>query len=111
MFNAIHITLDFISKVLMLLVILQGLFVSVFSWLQKTETTTARLLYSSLITAVSLTLLNDLLHKFNVFTSYPKWLFLPTFYTMSFGPLLFFYVKAALYKSFRLQWKDIKHFM
>ncbi len=111
MLNAIPITLDFISKVLMLLVIMQGLFVSIISWLQKTETTTARFLYSSLITAVSLTLLNDLLHKFNVFTSHPKWLFLPTFYTMSFGPLLFFYVKAALYQSFRLQWKDIKHFM
>ena len=111
MFHSLPITLDFISKVLMLLVILQGLFVSIFSWLQKTETTTARFLYSSLITAVSLTLLNDLLHKFNVFTTNPKWLFLPIFYTMSFGPLLFFYVKAALYKSFRLQWKDIKHFM
>jgi hypothetical protein len=95
----------------MLLTVLQGFFVSVFSWLQKTETTTAKILFSSLITAFSLTLLNDLLLKFGVFHHHPKWLFLPIFFTYSFGPLLFFYVKASLYNAFRLHWKDIKHFM
>ncbi len=104
-------SLDFLIKAILLLVVLQGLFVSIFSWLQKTETPTARFLFSSLITAISLTLLNDLLQKFNVFIQYPRWLFLPIFYTMWFGPFLFFYVKAALYPTFRLQFKDIKHFL
>jgi hypothetical protein len=103
-------TLDFLTKTILLLAVLQGLFVSIFSWLQKTETKTARFLFSFLISAVSITLLNDLLQKFNVFQKNPQWLFLPIFYTMWFGPLLFFYVKAALYPSFRLHFKDIKHF-
>jgi hypothetical protein len=104
-------SLDFWTKLLTLLVILQCFFVSVISWLNRTETRTARFLYSSLITAVGLTLLNDFLLLMGIFQHHPKWFFLPIFYTFSFGPLLFFYVKAALYRSFKIHWKDIKHFI
>jgi hypothetical protein len=91
--------------------VLQGLGVSVVSWIQRKESAVAKLLFSTLITAMSLTLLYTLLGKIGVFQRQPSLLFFPIYFTYSFGPLLFFYVKASLYPDFELNWRDLKHFL
>lgn len=91
--------------------VLQGLGISVGTWIQRKESSLAKLIFSFLITTMSLTLLYTFLEKVNFFQKHPKFLFFPIYFTYSFGPLLFFYVKASLYKSFKLSWKDLKHFL
>lgn len=91
--------------------ILQGLGISVVSWLNPTETAIAKFLFSCLISVMSLTLLYFWVEKIEGFERYPKLLFFPIYYTYAFAPLLFFYVKASLYKDFKLDWRDLKHFL
>ncbi|MEM1123573.1 MAG: hypothetical protein AAGJ18_24250, partial [Bacteroidota bacterium] len=46
-----------------------------------------------------------------IFNNQPKYYFIPIWYTLSFGPLLFFFVKSRLFRPFHLQKKDFKHFI
>jgi len=36
---------------------------------------------------------------------------LPIYYTLSFPPLLFYYIKLSLYPAYRFRWTDAKHFV
>jgi hypothetical protein len=100
-----------ISIILTAGAVLQGLGISVVSWIQRKESALAKLLFSLLISAMSLTLLYVLLEKMGVFQKNPRVLFLPIYFTYSFAPLLFFYVKASLFADFKLHWRDLKHFL
>ncbi len=91
--------------------VLQGLGVSIITWVQRKESSLAKLVFSLLISAMSLTLLYSLLEMFGFFQRHPRFLFFPIYFTYSFGPLLFLYVKASLYKSFTWHWKELKHFL
>ena len=71
----------------------------------------ANYLFALLIFAMSLTLLNRLLAYTGVADRHPRWAFIPIYYTLSFGPLLFFYVKSRLFRSFELRMNDVKHFI
>ncbi len=90
---------------------LQGLAISVVSWIQRKESAVAKLLFSLLISAMSLTLLYSLVEKLGLFHKHPSLLFVPIYFSYSFGPLLFFYVKSSLYQEFKLNWRDLKHFL
>jgi pilus assembly protein TadC len=100
-----------ITNTLLLIAVLQGLAISTSAWLERTESRTAKLLFSALITSFSLTLLNSLLDRLDFFTNYPKLYFVPIYFTHAFGPLLFFYTKSSLYPQFRLHLRDLKHFL
>ncbi|MFZ4543818.1 MAG: hypothetical protein ACOYOA_07195 [Saprospiraceae bacterium] len=104
-------TLDIISTFFMAGAVVQGLIVSVVSWLSRKETSLAKLIFSLLISAMSLTLLYATAIKLNFFLKFPHLHFFPIYYTYAFGPLLFYYVKATLYKNFSLKWSDLKHFL
>lgn len=105
------IILDFISSFLMVGAVLQGLAVSIISWLSQKESSLAKFIFSILITAMSLTLLYATGIKLNFFAKFPQFYFFPIYFTHSFGPLLFYYVKATLYAKFSLKWTDLKHFL
>jgi hypothetical protein len=100
-----------ITIILFILAVGQGLTISVLAWLQPKESNTAKLLFSWLITAFSLTLFHELLLWIKLFDRYPIFYFFPIYFTLSFGPLLFFYVKSTLYPQFKLTKSDIKHFL
>lgn len=103
--------LNYITIGIMVIAVLQGLGVSIVSWMQRKESALAKLTFSLLISAMSLTLLYSLLERISFLKQHPKWLFFPIYYTYAFAPLLFFYVKASLFPKFKLDWRDIKHFL
>lgn len=103
--------LNYLAIGIMAIAVLQGLGVSVVSWMQRKESALAKLTFSLLISAMSLTLLYSLIEKIGIFNQNPKRLFFPIYYTYAFAPLLFFYVKASLFPKFKLDWRDIKHFL
>lgn len=43
--------------------------------------------------------------------AHPTAFFLPLWYTLSFGVLLFYAVKMRLYPRYRMRWTDLKHFI
>lgn len=67
--------------------------------------------YGALLIFMGLTLLHNVLLLSNVFVRHPQLQFLPIYFTLSFPPLLFYYVKLTLYPAYRLQRSDIKHFI
>lgn len=90
---------------------LQGLGISIVTWLQRKESSLAKLLFSCFISAMSLTLLYVLGERSNFLSQHPRLLFFPIYFTFTFGPLLFFYVKASLFHDFTLKLSDLKHFL
>lgn len=71
----------------------------------------ANLLLSVFLGVLSLSLLHNLIVNIGIFNNQPKYYFIPIWYTLSFGPLLFFFVKSRLFRPFHLQKKDFKHFI
>lgn len=69
------------------------------------------LLFSFFLGVLSLSLLHNLLVNIGIFNSNARWYFIPIWYTLSFGPLLFFFTKSRLFAPFQLQKKDFKHFI
>lgn len=69
------------------------------------------LLLSMFLGALALSLLHNLLISIGIFNQQPSYYFIPIWYTLSFGPLLFFFVKSRLFRPFHLQKKDFKHFI
>ena len=103
--------LDSIAILLMVGAVLQGLAVSVISWISRKESSLAKFIFSVLITAMSLTLLYETGIRLQFFANFPQFYFLPFYFSHSFGPLLFYYVKATLYENFALKRSDLKHFL
>lgn len=71
----------------------------------------ANLLLSVFLGMLALSLLHNLLVNIGIFNAEPRYYFIPIWYTLSFGPLLFFFVKSRLFRPFHLQKKDFKHFI
>lgn len=65
--------------------------------------------FSLLNFAFALTLIYHLFILTNFYEENPDWLFFPIYFTLSFGPLLFFSVKLWLYSTYSLKWTDLKH--
>lgn len=65
--------------------------------------------FSLLLFAFAFTLVHQLLILLDLYATRPELLFLPIYFTLSFGPLLFFAVKLWLYSNYRFEWSDLKH--
>lgn len=65
--------------------------------------------FSLLLFAFAFTLFHNLFILTDFYEEHPKWLFLPIYFTLSFGPLLFFAIKLWLYSTYHLKWSDLKH--
>ena len=71
----------------------------------------ANLLLAIFLGVLALSLLQNLTVNIGIFNKQPRYYFIPIWYTLSFGPFLFFFVKSRLFRPFHLQKKDIKHFI
>ncbi|NUO00142.1 MAG: hypothetical protein HUU01_05955, partial [Saprospiraceae bacterium] len=91
--------------------VLQSLSVGGLFFLKRSGERRANACYGLLLIAMGLTLLHNILLISNVFVHYPRLQFLPIYFTLSFPPLLFYYVKLTLYPAYRLKRSDIKHFI
>ena len=95
----------------MFLIFLLGGMVASFYFVRLIGKREANLLLSVFLGVLSLSLLHNLLVNIGIFHNQPYYYFIPIWYTLSFGPLLFFFVKSRLFRPFHLQKKDFKHFI
>lgn len=100
-----------IAGSLMAACVLLGLFLGILIALRQSGTPLTKRLFSFLLLAFSLTLLNNFLAYWGVFNRHPRYYFLPIYFSLSLGPLLFFYVKSQLYPAMQLRRNDSKHFI
>lgn len=85
--------------------------VGILFFLKRTGEKRANRFFGLLLLTIGLTLLHNILYFTRFYESYPRWYFLPIYFTLSFPPLLFYYVKFNLYPAYRLRPTDIKHFI
>ena len=88
-----------------------GLGVGALFFLKRSGEKRANLFFGLLCICFSLTLLHNVLTFLDFFTRYPRWNFLPIYFTLAFPPLLFYYVKLNLYPSYAFRLSDGKHFL
>jgi hypothetical protein len=67
--------------------------------------------FGLLLICFALTLLHNILILCDVYEHYPRWKFLPIYFTLFFPVLLFYYVKLDLYPAYQLKRSDLKHFI
>ncbi len=68
-------------------------------------------IFGILLGLMSLTLFNNLMAYWGISIRNPKLYFLPIYYSLSLGPLIFFLAKSKLYPQLRLHRSDLKHFI
>lgn len=95
----------------MFLVFLIGGFMASWYFFRRVGKRESNLLFSFFLGVLALSLLHNLLVNIGIFNNQPQFYFIPIWYTLSFGPLLFFFVKSRLFRPFHLQKKDFKHFI
>lgn len=91
--------------------VLQSIAVGGLFFLKRTGEKRANRLYGLLLIAIGLTLLHNILYFTRFYESYPRWYFLPIYFTLAFPVLLFYYVKFNLYPAYKFKTTDIKHFI
>ncbi|MGF1925989.1 MAG: helix-turn-helix domain-containing protein [Bacteroidia bacterium] len=68
-------------------------------------------LLSILIIAIALWLTDDFLRISGIYRQFPNLYFLPLFYSLGFGPLIYFYVKSMVNRTFRFKANHLFHFI
>lgn len=91
--------------------VVQSISVGSLFFLKRSGDRRANGFYGLLLIMMGLTLLHNILLISNIYERYPRLQFWPMYFTLSFPPLLFFYVKLTLYPAYRLKLSDIKHFI
>ncbi|MCB0663446.1 MAG: hypothetical protein KDC24_11950 [Saprospiraceae bacterium] len=65
--------------------------------------------FGALLFTFALTLVHNLILHQNLIKEHPGLWFLPVYFTLSLGPLFFFFVKLRLFPNYTLRWTDLKH--
>lgn len=96
-----------------LLVLFGGLLFSLaaiaLSLLRSTRHRMADLFFAGLHLCLALMLLHKIFIIQGFYIANPEWLYLPIYFTLSIGPLLFFSMKLWVYPAYRLRFSDLKH--
>ena len=100
-------TLSFL--VLFAVILLNGIVAVVFLF-RKNENKRADFYFAALLLTFALTSLHHILALQGVFSQQPEWLFLPVYFTLAFGMLLFYAVKLRLFPGYQFVGSDAKHF-
>lgn len=104
-------TLPFSWPVVLLLgSIAQGILLALLLLLRRKNILANRLL-GGLLLGFSLWLLDGFFVVGGVYDQDPNYYFLPIFYSFSFGPLLYFYVRSLVNADYRFDWKSLLHFL
>lgn len=100
---------DTITLYILLICIVQALVVGFYYLFRKGDNKIANVFLGTLLWTLSFTLGHQAFVILDVFERSPDWLFLPIYFTLSFGPLLFYSVKFRLYPTYRFEKSDLKH--
>lgn len=102
-------TLDTITCLLLTACILFAAFTGLLFFFRKKTDKKGDVFFTTFLFTFALLLLHHLLILLSVYQQHPQLLFLPVYFTLSFGPLLFFSVKLWLYPAYQFVWSDLKH--
>ncbi|MEM9885391.1 MAG: hypothetical protein AAF849_05815 [Bacteroidota bacterium] len=102
-------TLRYIVLIAMLAGVLLGLVASLHQLLRYSGTQKANTCIGLLLLIFSLSLFNVLLLRTSFFGQYEHLYQVPFWFTLSFGPLLFYYVKFSLFPTYEARLSDSKH--
>ncbi|MCB0644030.1 MAG: helix-turn-helix domain-containing protein [Phaeodactylibacter sp.] len=108
--GTLHIP-DLIVAGLIALGIFLGLTVGLLFLLRKRGNKKSNLCFGILSLVFAIALANTLLLHLGLFHLYPALQYIPLWYTLAFGPCLFYAVKFQLYPSYEMRWSDSKHFI
>ncbi|MEZ5055558.1 MAG: hypothetical protein R2879_00830 [Saprospiraceae bacterium] len=65
--------------------------------------------FSGLLFTFAFTLVHNLILHQRLISDHPRLWFLPVYFTLSLGPMFFFFVKLKLFPNYTLRWTDLKH--
>lgn len=91
-------------------VIAQSIFAAGLLFFSRDNRASNRLL-SMLILALALWLIDQFMRISGIYNTAPKFYFTPLFYSLAFGPLIWFYVRSLINSDFRLHLRDFLHFI
>ncbi len=110
MLDSDHSVFFYLLIVCLLLDVLQGFGIGGLFFFKRSGVKRANFCYAFLLLAFGSTLLHYMLLILQVYEARPRWSFIPLYFTLSFGPLLFYHVKFNLYPKYHWRYSDIKHF-
>lgn len=90
-------------------IVLNGAIAAIFIF-RKNENKRADLYFAGLLLAFALTSFHHILILQGVYAARPELLFLPVYFTLSLGMLLFYAVKLRLFPAYHFVSSDFKHF-
>lgn len=111
MFIEDHSLFFYILVSLMVIGVLQSLSIGSLFFFKGSGERRANAFYGLLLITIGLTLLHNVFIITDFYESYPRFNFLPIYYTLAFPTLLFYYVKLTLYPTYKFKLSDIKHFI
>jgi len=100
-----------LSNILFILIIFQLLFLSFFLFTQKKGQPAANSLLGFFFLSICLNLLDVFLLNTGIYFSHPNFAGFGACLPLIFGPLLYFYTRAIIYKNFAFNLKNLVHFL
>lgn len=97
------------SVVLLFALIAQAVFAAGLLWFAPLNRAPNRLL-ALLQLAIALWVLDGFFRVSQIYQQNPDWYFAPIFYSLGFGPLVYFYVRSLVNHDFRLRPRHLWHF-
>ncbi len=96
--------------ILSAVILLDGILALVFVF-RKNENKRADFFFASLLISYALTCLHHVFILEGWYGSHPQLLFLPIYFTLAFGVLIFYSIKLRLFSGYRFVGSDVKHFI
>jgi AraC-like DNA-binding protein len=100
-----------LPDILMLLLIVQLFFVSIYLFSKTTGKAVSNRLLACFFGCISLSLADNFLLRTGVWYRYPEAATLSSGFPLLYGPLLLFYTQSLIYKNFRVTPKKLLHFL
>jgi len=100
-----------VSFLLLSACILLNVVVGIFFLLRKNDNKRADYFFATWQFAFALTAAHGVLVLQDIYREQPQYLFLPVYFTLSLGMLLFFSIKLRLFPAYKFVASDVKHFL
>ncbi len=103
--------IEFNALVVLLAIVISQSFFAGGLLLSANKNKLSNRLLAILIIAIALWLADDFMRVSMIYRQIPNLYFLPIFYSLSFGPLIYFYVKSLVNHNFKLKIIHLLHFL
>jgi hypothetical protein len=100
-----------VSFILLCACILLNVAAGIIFLLRKNENKRADYFFAAMQFAFALTAVHQVLVLQDIYREQPQYLFLPVYFTLSLGVLLFFSIKLRLFPAYKFVASDVKHFI